>query len=76
MKHNNTKIAGMMNIYDCSQEEAVIRLDMYESGFQDGREKGQSEAQRFFRLSLGIEEPDLDEEVYWNNPVPLKTGGE
>ena len=71
MAHPNTKIADMMDIYKCSQEEAIIRLDMYDTGFQRGRKEGQAEAQRFFRLALGVEEPDYDERALWNNPVPL-----
>jgi flagellar biosynthesis/type III secretory pathway protein FliH len=71
MINNNKKISGIMSLYNCSEIDAIIRLDMYEQGFQAGKKEGQSEAQRFFRLSLGIEKPSFSEKAYWNNPVPL-----
>jgi hypothetical protein len=71
MTHRNTDIAVMMNIYKCSEAEAVMRLDMYEAGRQLGRVEGRSQAQRFFQLALGLTEPTLEEFAMWNNPVPL-----
>lgn len=38
-----------------------------------GIKHGQAEAQRFFRLALGVEAPAERERVYWQNPVPLAT---
>ena len=65
-------IAKLMELYRCDEREATIRLDSYENGRRSGVEQGRAEAQRFFRLALGVEEPSLSESAYWNNPVPLR----
>lgn len=36
-----------------------------------GIKRGRRQAQRFFRLCMGVEKPTLSEAATWNNPVPL-----
>lgn len=60
------KVRGM------GHAEAVTAMEIFEMGFDTGRKQGQSEAQRFFRLTLGLEKPTAAEEAYWTHPVPLK----
>jgi hypothetical protein len=43
----------------------------YLNGWDAGREAGLIEAQRFLRLMLGIDLPDMDERAYWMCPFPL-----
>lgn len=53
---------------------AAFALQHYEWGRQAGQKQGQGEAQRFFRMALGLEAPaGPGEFVHWNNPVPLAT---
>lgn len=72
MAHSNIRVAQIMGVYDCSQPEAEMRLEMFEAGESSGRDLGRAEAQRFFRLALGVDSPSAEESALWNNPVPLK----
>ncbi len=56
-------------------DSAVEAMKIFEMGYESGERQGRADAQRFFRLSLGVEEPTPAEEAYWNNPVPLKERG-
>lgn len=69
---SNTQVAGFMNLFGLTEEEARDRLRHMQHGYDIGRKAGQAEAQRFFRLALGVELPDMSERALWNNPVPLR----
>lgn len=66
------EVATTAKIWNCSTEEATIRVTMYRAGQRAGVRQGRAEAQRFLRLALGVEDPTEEEEAMWNNPVPLK----
>ncbi len=53
--------------------EAITNLAarQYVNGWDAGREAGRAEAQKFLRLMLGIDLPDMDERAYWMCPFPL-----
>lgn len=72
VKTQEDRLATFMDIYPCSQEEAQIRLDIYDAGLHKGETLGRQAAQRFMRLALGIEEPSPTEKALWDNPIPLK----
>lgn len=36
-----------------------------------GEKNGRAQAQRFYRLALGVEQPTDEEAALWDNPVPL-----
>lgn len=61
-----------MEVRGYNHEEAKTALEIFMMGYETGEKHGQAAAQRFLRLSLGMEEPTPSEEAYWNNPVPLK----
>lgn len=69
--NSNTQVAAVMRQLAMTEDEARSYLTTAEIYYDMGREDGQAEAQRFFRLALGIEIPDVDERAYWNAPVPL-----
>lgn len=48
--------------------------DTFLHGYDCGRADDRAEAQRFFRLTLGLEKPTIEEDALWNNPVPLMKG--
>ena len=70
--NRNTQVAAFMNEWGLSEKEVKFILQKMSWAYDWGRKEGQKEAQRFFRLSLGIEEPEPKESAYWQNPVPLK----
>lgn len=70
-----THVEELMQIYNCSEAEATIRLDMYQAGHRRGKKEGRAEAQRFYQLALGLVEPTMEESALWNNPVPLMSEG-
>ena len=72
MTSEDEKVAEIRDVRSCTDQEAREFMDGYESGFEAGRDKGQQEVQRFFRLALGLEVPTESERAYWNHPVPLK----
>jgi len=51
---------------------ACVILRYARVSWEAGEQNGRAEAQRFFRLILGVEEPTRRESAHWNNPVPLK----
>lgn len=71
--NSNTQVAEVMKIYGISEAEARIRLEAIQIGYDSGVKAGRAEAQRFFRLALGVEVPEPHESALWNNPVPLRT---
>lgn len=73
---SNTQVAGFMNLFGLTEEEARDRLRHMQHGYDIGRKVGRAEAQRFFRLALGVELPDAGERAMWNNPVPLREEGD
>jgi hypothetical protein len=73
--NNNVQVAWYMNLLNCGETEAREVLRYMRLGYDIGRKDGQAEAQRFFRLALGVEEPNPGEAAFWNNPVPLKEVG-
>lgn len=66
------RVEQFMEVYDCTQETAEKLAEVSDASFELGRKVGQREAQRFLRLTLGLEPPTADERAYWNNPVPLQ----
>lgn len=72
----NLHVAGVMNLYDVDETIATKMLEFAANSYDSGREEGRKEAQRFFRLALGVEVPDPNEAALWNNPVPLKKDDE
>ena len=66
------RVESVMKGYGIGKEVATKIVDSYDIGFEDGVKQGQEEAQRFFRLALGIDVPTTQERAFWNNRVPLK----
>lgn len=71
-QRTHAQVLDIMDLYSCSEHIAHRIMESYDAGFEVGRKTGQAEAQRFLRLSLGLEEPDEQERAYWSNPIPLK----
>ena len=71
-RFNKERIERVSESYKVDKDTAVYLIESYDAGIEAGRKKGQAEAQRFFRLALGMESPTTQEKVYWNQPVPLK----
>jgi len=61
--------------YGADHEEAKRLMGIFEMGFDTGQDQGRADAQRFFRLALGVETPTPSEAARWMNPVPLKDRG-
>lgn len=56
---------------ELSSEKALELMEIFEMGYDTGLRHGQADAQRAFRLALGVELPTSFERAYWNLPVPL-----
>ena len=69
------RIQGFMDIYEVDKDTARIMCEAADAAFQAGVNTGRAEAQRFFRLALGVEVPTFNEKATWNNPVPLRRDG-
>lgn len=69
---NNMNVASMMFEFGLDEEMSKFCLHLMRDAFNVGHRVGQAEAQRFFRLALGVDVPEVDERALWNNPVPLK----